>query len=72
MVSMNHIGATIYVPTSEEIYMSLADDPSAELLRTFTMDDTGVDATNISKTIYLPASYVGMFLYRDLLPTESW
>ena len=72
MVSMNHIGAAIYVPTSEEIYMSLADDPSAELLRTFTMDDTGVDATNISKTIYLPASYVGMFLYRDLLPAESW
>ena len=49
--SLHHIGTAIHVPMAEAIDADLAANPSAELLGTFYVNDAGVDAVHVRKTI---------------------
>ena len=49
--SLQHIGTSIYVPMAEAIDADLAANPSTELLGKFYVNDAGVDAVHVRKTI---------------------
>ena len=70
--TLHQIGATIYVPTDLAIYAALAADPDTDLLGPFYSTDANVEPLHKFKTIYLPATFVRIFLERDLNPVEAW
>ena len=53
------------------INTALAAEPDAKLLGTFTSTYANMEPLHIQKTIYLPASFVGIFLDWDLTPMEA-
>ena len=69
--SLHHIGSTVHVLIGLDIDASLAFDPYTDLLGLFTATNVDVEALRVSKTIYLPAPFVGFFLERDLTPMET-
>ena len=71
-LSLHHIGATLYVPTSEAMESDLDTDPEVNILGSFIAEDVSVDYVFVRKKIYLPEPYVGMFFKHNLTPVEAW
>ena len=66
-----HIGATVYVLKAQAIDASLVDDPKLELLGSFAAD-AYMGSLRVRKTVYLAASYMVIFLERNITPEKSW
>ena len=71
MASPHQIGAIVHVTTGQTIYTALVTDPELYLMGTFSAQSANVDDIRVRKTIYLPTSFVGVFLERDLIPFEA-
>ena len=51
---------------------ALATDPKMYLLGQFTEDNADMYYIRVIKMIYFPASYVGIFLERNLTLADVW
>ena len=54
-----------------DLNVALDNTSEMELLSLFTSEDVGIDYVQVRNTIYLSASYLGMFLERYLTPVEA-
>ena len=60
------------MPSSAAIDTSLAGNPNVTLLGPYGAGDVGVKIIPCRKTVYFPASYVGLLLSADISPVEAW
>ena len=72
MARLHQIGARLHVPVEQSIDTALTSDPELDLLGPFAADESDVEVICVSKTIYLPTPFVGVFLERNLTPVEAW
>ena len=69
---LHHIGSTINFFSDLAIDTTLSLDPNMDLLGQFTAADVDVEPLHVRKTIYPPATFVGLFLEQDLMPMYEW
>ena len=66
--SLHQIGSTVHVLTDLVIDTALALKPDEDLLGPFTASDADMEPLCVSKAIYLPVSFTGLFLELELTP----
>ena len=70
--SLHKTGTAVYVLTLQAIDVALSADPKINLLEPFVSGDSDVEAICIRKTTYLPETFMGILLKRNLTPVEAW
>ena len=68
----HHIRATVHILTDLDMDAELSQDPNVNLLGAFNATNVGMGILCICKTIYLLVPFVGIFLEKDLTPSEAW
>ena len=67
-----HLAPAVYVPSAAAIETSLAGNPNVTLLGPYVAGDVGVKIIRCRKTVYVPATFVGLLLSADLSLVEAW
>ena len=71
-LSLHYISSSFYIPSVEAINVAMSGNLEVDVLVPFTSKDTGMDYVRVWNIIYLPASYVGMFLEWYPTHVEAW
>ena len=69
---LHQIRSLVHVPMELSINIALDADQDTNLMGPFSSTDTNVEPLCFRKTIYLPATFVRLFLERYLTPMEAW
>ena len=67
-----HLAPDVHVTIAAAIDTLLAGDPNLTLLGPYRAGDVGIETIRCRKTVYVPASYVGLLLGEYLTPIEAW
>ena len=67
-----HLAPAVYVPSAATIDTSLAGNSKITLLGPYGAGDAGVEIICCRKTVYVPATHVGLLFSEDLSPVEAW
>ena len=67
-----HCAPAVDVPSATTIDNSLAGDSNLTFLGSYSAGDAGVEIIYCCKTVYVPATYVGLLLSADFYPVEAW
>ena len=67
-----HLALAVYVPSATAIDTSLSGNANITLLGPYGAGDVGVEIIRCRKTVYVPATYVGLLLCADLTPVGAW
>ena len=62
----------VHVLTELTMDAVLAQDLDTDLMCPFTVTKVDMEPLHVRKIIYLPVPLVGLFLERDIMPTEAW
>ena len=71
LASLRHIGDVVYVPMYLAIDTALTADPDTNLMGTFTSTEANAEPLCVRNTVYLPATFAGIFLDQDLTSVEA-
>ena len=69
---LHQIESMIPIPTYLGIDATLAAGMDTNLLGPFNSTDARVEPFRVCKMIYLPTTFFGIFLERDITPAEAW